>query len=276
MSETPLTAGDEVSPSERLLLVLDGFEGPLDALLSLARDQKVDLTKISILALANQYLAFVAEARRVRLELAADYLVMAAWLAYLKSRLLLPVPDEEEPSGEDMAAALAFQLQRLEAIKLAAAKLMARPRLGIDIFPRGAPEGLNTVEKPIYQTSLYDLLKAYGEHRRRKDGSVLQIEPVKLYAVEDAVRRLSLILGKMPDWADLASFLPDEAGEPLMTRSALAAHFVATLELAKAGEVEVKQDGHFQPIYLRRATGRPYAAMQDADLESADLQDDGA
>lgn len=246
-------AGGDVSASERLLLVLDGFEGPLDALLSLARDQKVDLTKISILELADQYLAFVAEARRVRLELAADYLVMAAWLAYLKSRFLLPVPDEEEPSGEDMAAALAFQLQRLEAIKAVAAGLMARPRLGVDVFARGAPEALETIEKPIYQTTLYDLLKAYGAHRSRKDGSILQIEPIRLYAVEDAVRRLSVILGQMPDWADLASFLPDEPTEPLMTRSALAAHFVATLELAKAGEVEVRQDGHFRPIYLRRS-----------------------
>jgi segregation and condensation protein A len=261
MSEiaSPEAAAAAASPSERLLLVLDGFEGPLDALLALARDQKVDLAKISILALADQYLLFVAEARRVRLELAADYLVMAAWLAYLKSRLLLPQADEEEPSGEDMAAALAFQLQRLEAIKGVAARLMALPRLGIDVFPRGAPEGLATVEKPIYQVTLYDLLKAYGEHKRRKDGGVLHVEPLRLYAVEDAVRRLTAILGHMPDWADLAGFLPDNAGDQLMTRSALAAHFVATLELAKAGEVEVRQDGHFQPIFLRRALKRDEA-----------------
>lgn len=255
MTETEHTAAGG-QPSERLLLALDGFEGPLDALLALARDQKIDLTRISILELANQYLAFVAEARRVRLELAADYLVMAAWLAYLKSRLLLPVADEEEPSGEDMAAALAFQLQRLEAIKAAAAKLMALPRLGVDVFGRGAPEELATVEKPIYQATLYDLLKAYGEHRRRKDGAVLHVEPLRLYAVEEAVQRLSAILGRMPDWAELAAFLPDQADDPLMTRSTLAAHFVATLELAKAGEVEVRQDGAFQPIYLRRALKR--------------------
>lgn len=254
MSE--VAAEETGAPSERLLLVLEGFAGPLDALLALARDQKVDLTKISILELADQYLAFVAEARRVRLELAADYLVMAAWLAYLKSRLLLPVPDEEEPSGEDMAAALAFQLQRLEAVKEAAAKLMARPRLGVDVFARGAPENVATIEKPIWQATLYDLLKAYAAHKRRKDGGVLHIEPVRLYAIEEAVRRLSAILGQSLDWADLASFLPPEPGEPLLTRSALAAHFVATLELAKAGEVELRQDGLFQPIFLRRAAKR--------------------
>lgn len=251
-----MAAEETGAPSERLLLVLEGFAGPLDALLALARDQKVDLTKISILQLADQYLAFVAEARRVRLELAADYLVMAAWLAYLKSRLLLPVPDEEEPSGEDMAAALAFQLQRLEAVKEAAAKLLARPRLGVDVFARGAPESVATIEKPIWQATLYDLLKAYAAHKRRKDGGVLQIEPVRLYAIEEAVRRLSAILGQSLDWADLVSFLPPEPGEPLLTRSALAAHFVATLELAKAGELELRQDGLFQPIFLRRAAKR--------------------
>ena len=249
----------DLSPTaaERLVLVLDGFEGPLDMLLALGREQKVDLTKISILQLADQYLAFVAEARRVRLELAADYLVMAAWLAYLKSRLLLPEPDDEEPSGEDMAAALAFQLQRLEAMKEVAATLMARPRLGIDVFARGAPEDVDIRRKSVFEVTLYDLLKAYGEHRRRKDNSVLHIEPVRLYSMEDAVQRLSGLLGHMPDWTVLSSFLPAGGHGTLLDRSAVAAHFAATLELAKAGQVELKQEGAFAPIYVRRARPDP-------------------
>ncbi|AWK85124.1 segregation and condensation protein A [Azospirillum thermophilum] len=242
---------------EPLVLVLDGFEGPLDMLLALAREQKVDLTRISILQLADQYLTFVAEARRVRLELAADYLVMAAWLAYLKSRLLIPEPEGEEPSGEDMAAALAFQLQRLEAMKAAADRLMARPRLGRDVFARGAPEDIDIRRKSVFEVSLYDLLKAYGEHRKRQETSVLHIAPVRLYSIEDAVQRLSEMLGRMPDWATLSSFLPADGGGELLSRSSLAAHFVATLELAKAGRIELRQDGAFAPLYVRRAGTRP-------------------
>ncbi|WP_448187714.1 segregation and condensation protein A [Azospirillum sp. sgz301742] len=242
-----------LTPAEQLMLALDGFEGPIDMLLTLAREQKVDLTKISILALADQYLAFVAEARKVRLELAADYLVMAAWLAYLKSRLLIPEQPADEPSGEDMAAALAFQLQRLEAMKAAAATLLARPRLGVDVFARGAPEDLDIQRKSVFQVTLYDLLKAYGEHRRRRDTSVLHMEPMRLYSIEDAVKRLSEMLGRMPDWTILSSFLPREAQGSLMGRSALAAHFAATLELAKAGQVELRQDGAFAPLWVRRA-----------------------
>ncbi len=240
-----------------LVLVLDGFEGPLDMLLALGREQKVDLTRISILQLADQYLAFVAEARKLRLELAADYLVMAAWLAYLKSRLLLPEAEDEEPSGEDMAAALAFQLQRLEAMKEASARLFERPRLGVDRFPRGAPEDVDIQRKSVFQVTLYDLLRAYGEHRRRQERSVLHIEPVRLYSLEDAVRRLSEMLGRVPDWTTLASFLPGGVRGTLLNRSALAAHFAATLELAKAGQVELRQDGAFTPLYVRRAPPRP-------------------
>lgn len=250
--DPPPEAGGPLA-ADRLVLALDGFEGPIDMLLSLAREQKVDLAKISILALADQYLAFVAEARKVRLELAADYLVMAAWLAYLKSRLLIPEQPEDEPSGEDMAAALAFQLQRLEAMKGAAARLLARPRLGIDVFARGAPEDLDIQRKSVFQVTLYDLLKAYGEHRRRKETSVLHMEPMHLYSIEDAVKRLSEMLGRMPDWTTLSHFLPREAKGTLMGRSALAAHFAATLELAKAGQVELRQDGAFGPLWVRRA-----------------------
>lgn len=258
---------EATSPAEQLVLVLDGFEGPLDMLLALGREQKVDLTKISILQLADQYLAFIAEARKVRLELAADYLVMAAWLAYLKSRLLIPEVEDEEPSGEDMAAALAFQLQRLEAMKGAAAKLFARPQLGVDRFPRGAPEDLDILRKSVFQVTLYDLLKAYGEHKKRQEGGVLHIEPVRLYSLEDAVRRLSELLGRMPDWATLSSFLPDGVRGGLLTRSALAAHFAATLELAKAGRVELRQDGAFSPIYVRRASRRHEHQHEQGDEE---------
>lgn len=246
-------AAEPVAVSEQLMLVLDGFAGPLDLLLALGREQKVDLTRISILELADQYLLFVTQARQVRLELAADYLVMAAWLAYLKSRLLLPAIEDEEPSGEEMAAALAFQLQRLEAMKEVAATLFARPRLGRDVLPRGAPEDIDIRRKSVYEVTLYDLLRAYGDHRKRQEGGVLRINPIRLYSMEEAVRRLSDLLGRMPDWATLSSFLPGEDGGPLLTRSAMAAHFAATLELAKAGQVELRQDCAFAPLYVRRS-----------------------
>ncbi|WP_445600372.1 segregation and condensation protein A [Azospirillum sp. A39] len=244
-------AGRPAPAAEQLVLDLDGFEGPIDMLLALARDQKVDLTTISILQLADQYLAFIAEAGRVRLELAADYLVMAAWLAYLKSRLLLPEPDQEEPPAEEMAAALAFQLQRLEAMKEAAARLMARPRLGIDVFPRGAPEDVDVARTSVFQVTLYDLLRAYGQHKRRKDAAVLHVEPMRLYSIEDAVQRLSGLLGRMPDWTTLQSFLPVGGRGTLLDRSALAAHFAAALELVKAGQAELRQDTAFGPIWVR-------------------------
>jgi segregation and condensation protein A len=239
---------------EQLVLALDGFEGPIDLLLTLARDQKVDLTKISILQLADQYLEFVAAARRVRIELAADYLVMAAWLAYLKSRLLLPEPEtaEEEPGGAELAAALAFQLQRLEGMRAAGGRLMALPQLGREVFARGAPEMVDADRITVFQVTLYDLLKAYGEHRRRQETSTLTIRPIDLYSLEDALLRLSELLGTLPDWATLASFLPARTGDSLRGRSALAAHFAASLELVKAGKIELRQDGPFSPIWLRR------------------------
>jgi segregation and condensation protein A len=243
---------DTLEGQGQLVLDLDGFEGPIDVLLALARDQKVDLTRISILQLADQYLTFVAEARRIRLELAADYLVMAAWLAYLKSRLLLPEPDEEEPSGEDLAQALAFQLQRLEAMQEAGAMLLARPRLGQDVFPRGAPEGVSVRPKSIFDLSLYDMLKSYTEHKRREEFGTWHIQPTELYSMESALERLSELLGRLPDWTALASFIPGASGNSLLSRSALAAHFVASLELTKAGKLELRQDGVFSPIYLRR------------------------
>jgi segregation and condensation protein A len=237
---------------DRLVVDLEGFEGPLDVLLALARDQKVDLTRLSILDLADQYLAFVAHARSLRLELAADYLVMAAWLAYLKSRLLLPQPPgDEEPSAQAMAAALAFQLQRLEAMQQAGARLMSRPRLGIDVFPRGAPEGLRTVRKSVFEVTLYDLLTSYGEQHHRRTAGTLHITASEFYSMDAALKRLARLVGATPDWQILNSFLPPEIEGGVIARSALASTLAASLELVRAGKVELRQNTPFGPIYLR-------------------------
>ena len=247
--ETP--RGDVAAPAE-LVVDLDGYEGPIDVLLSLARDQKVDLTKISILQLADQYLTFISAARQMRLEIAADYLVMAAWLAYLKSRLLLPEPQpEDEPSGAELAAALAFQLQRLEAMQQAGVRLMAGPLLGRDVFPRGAPEGLPLVSRFAYDATLYDLLKAYGDSRRRTVGGVLEIRAPELYSMDDALARLGKLLGRLPEWHTLMSFLPPNLRDGLVGRSAVASTFAASLELVRSGRIQLRQDVAFGPIYLR-------------------------
>jgi segregation and condensation protein A len=212
----------------------------------------VDLLNISILQLADQYLAFIAEARRLRLEIAADYLVMAAWLAYLKSRLLLPEPEEDdEPTGPEMAEALAFQLRRLEAMQQAGTNVMKLPRLGRTVFPRGAPEGVEVTRVPVYELSLYELLKAYGDHQRRGHGEALEIAPTEVYSVDDALERMGLLLGRVPDWQTLMTFLPSGLRGGLVYRSAVASTFAASLELAKAGMVELRQSGTFGPIYLR-------------------------
>ncbi|GAB6054167.1 ScpA family protein [Magnetospira thiophila] len=239
-----------------LVLDLEGFEGPLDVLLTLARDQKVDLIHISILNLAEQYLRWITEMRRANLELAADYLVMAAWLAYLKSRLLLPAPPgEAEPSGEEMAAALQFQLQRLESMQEAGVRMMARPRLGEDFFARGMPEDLSNDVTAVYDLTLYDLLKAYADHKRREEiGGTLHITPVELYSVEAALERLRKLMGDLvPDWQTLANFLPEGLRDPLLHRSAVAATFVASLELAKEGQLELRQTETYGDIQIRRA-----------------------
>jgi len=240
-----------------LVLDLDGFEGPIDILLTLARDQKVDLKKISILELADQYLAFVAQARRLRLELAADYLVMAAWLAYLKSRLLLPEPPGDgEPSGAELAAALALQLRRLEAMQKAGQDLMALPQLGRDFFRRGAPEAVRVIQTPVYALTLYDLLKAYGSHPGRRREGVLQIQPLNLFSMDDALKRIGDMLGHVLDWTTLRDFLPIGLHSPIQRRAAVAATFAASLELARSGRVQLRQEGMFKPIYLRRAVER--------------------
>ncbi len=253
----PGDAGWELSPQLAddaiLLLDLDGYEGPIDVLLTLAREQKVDLTKIRILPLVDQYLAFIRGILHRRLEVAADYLVMAAWLAYLKSRLLLPDPpsEETEPSAEEMAATLAFQLQRLEAMQKAGAQLFAGRLLGRDVFARGLPERFAADTKTQWDATLYDLLTAYADHKRRTDYSRLKIAATELYSMDDALQRLSERLGQMPLWEALSAFLPADIRDGLVFRSAVAATFLAALELAKSGKLDLRQNERFGPILVR-------------------------
>lgn len=245
----------ERSESERLLLRLGDFDGPIDMLLSLARDQKVDLTKISILALANQYIDFIEKAHALRLEIAADYLVMAAWLAYLKSRLLIPQEQSQqaEPSAHELADALQFQLRRLEAMRKVANDLFHLPRLGFNVFGRGEPEGLHTSYISKYEMTLYDLLKAYGDIKQRQQNSVYKLAPVKLYSLEEAIARLETMLGKIPqEWVSLFMFLPAGVREKIVKRSAVASTFGGALEMAKRGLIELQQDKNFAPIFIRR------------------------
>ena len=241
-----------------LVLDLDGYEGPIDLLLALAREQKVDLAKLSILALADQYLAFLAAQQHLRLEIAADYLVMAAWLAYLKSRLLLPEPPAEDdgPSGAELAALLHHRLCLLAAVPRAGAELMASPQLGREVFLRGAPEGLPRIDRPVYALSLYELLTAYGEGHRRSHARVLTIDLPAFHSLDDALRHFAQFVGHVPEWRELAGFLPAELRGALFRRSALAATFAATLELTRAGRIELRQDRPFGPIYLRSAAPR--------------------
>ena len=249
---SPEAAGDD----SRLIVNLDGFEGPLDLLLTLARSQKVDLTRISILALAEQYLDYVAQVRRLRIELAAGYLVMAAWLAYLKSRLLLPdeEPDAEEPSGPEMAAALAYRLRRLAAMRDAAAALMDRPQLGREVFAGGAAEGLPVHEEALHESTLHELLRAYAAHRIRREPRGLLIELSAYHSIEDAYKRMSQLLGSTPEWETLERFLPRDSGteSDAVARSGLAATLAASLELAREGRLQMRQLEPFGPIYLRR------------------------
>ncbi len=250
-------AEDTQAGEPALVLDLDGYEGPIDLLLALAREQKVDLAKLSILALADQYLAFIAAQRQLRLEIAADYLVMAAWLAYLKSRLLLPEPPAEDdgPSGAELAAALRHRLQLLAAMQRAGGALMAQPQLGRELFLRGAPEGLPTIDRPVYQLGLYELLTAYADGHRRRRSQVLTIAPPVFHSLEDALHRLAQLVGHIPEWRELIGFLPAELRDGVFRRSALASTFAATLELARAGRIELRQDRAFGPIYLRSPTG---------------------
>ncbi|MGQ0662091.1 MAG: segregation and condensation protein A [Pseudomonadota bacterium] len=254
-------------PEHTLVVDLEGYEGPIDVLLALARDQKLDLTRISILALADQYLAFIARARRLRLEIAADYLVMAAWLAYLKSRLLLPQPAEatSEPTAAEMAAALAFHLRRLQAMQDAAARLAARAQLGRDVFPRGAPEGIRMIVRPVYDLTLYDLLKTYGERKAHQRQARLEILPSDLYSMEMALDLLTRMLGRMPEWTTLQAFLPQGGADNLIDRSALASMLAAGLELVRTGRLQLRQDRPFGPVYIRKAPGNPVAELSLAE-----------
>ena len=240
--------------AEALIVDVDGFEGPLDLLLTLSRTQKVDLRRISVLQLARQYLVFVEQARALRIELAADYLVMAAWLAFLKSRLLLPPdPTEEGPSGEDMAAHLAFQLERLQAMRDCAARLMARDRLGRDFFARGLPEDVTRRRETRFTATLLDLTQAYARLRTRDEFRPYVMDRDKIFTMEQALERLRGVIGDWAAWADIAGFLPEGfTDDPQARRSATASTFAAALELVKEGRAELRQSGIFAPVELRR------------------------
>lgn len=240
--------------SEALIVDVDGFEGPLDLLLTLSRTQKVDLRKISVLQLAEQYLTFVNRVSALRIELAADYLVMAAWLAYLKSRLLLPPePGDAGPSAEDLAAHLAFQLERLAAMREAAARLMARDQKLRDFFPRGLPEAVHRLRTVRYEATLLDLMRAYARIRTRDEFRPYAFDREHVYTMEQALERMRGLIGYMGAWADLTSFLPEGWGaSPARRRSATAANFAAVLEMAKRGQIELRQGETFAPLMVRR------------------------
>jgi segregation and condensation protein A len=237
---------------ERLTLDLDGWEGPLDLLLTLARAQKVDLARISILALVEQYLAFIADAKKLRLEIAADYLVMAAWLAYLKSCLLLPKDPTAEPGPEELAMRLQLRLQRLQAMREAGARLVGRDRVGRDVFRRGAPEGLKVVRRAAWTTDLYDLISAYGIVRARNEPAVHVVTRRPVMTLEEAIHRLERMIGARLEWTALEAFLP-ETQDADFRRSALASSFVATLELARLGKLRIEQEGNFSTLFVRAA-----------------------
>jgi len=244
--------------AEALIVDVDGFEGPLDLLLMLSRTQKVDLRQISILALAQQYLAFIEEAKSLRIELAADYLVMAAWLAFLKSRLLLPPdPTADGPSGEELAAHLAFQLERLAAMRDVAAKLMARDQLGRDMFTRGLTEDVTRVRRVQWTASLLDLMQAYARIRTRDDFRPFVLDREAVMTMEQALERMRHLIGFAGDWTEIASYLPEGwDADPVRRRSSMAATFAASLELVKEGKIELRQSDVYAPILIRKRTPR--------------------
>jgi segregation and condensation protein A len=251
-------AAADAAPGEALVVGVEGFEGPLDLLLALARTQKLDLTHISMLALAEQYLSFIEHAERLRLELAADYLVMAAWLAYLKSRLLLPKEEiaPEEVSGEELAAELAFRLKRLEAMRQAGARLMARGQLGRDVFQRGMPEGVTVETESRYGATVYDLLKAYADHRRSTVRPQMQIKKRFVWSIKEARKRLEELIGRAGEWAALDRYIERYLIGPAERRTAIASSFGAILELVREGALELRQQQPFGPIELRRPRGK--------------------
>jgi segregation and condensation protein A len=248
---------ERASDEPALVIDVEGFEGPLDLLLTLARQQKVDLAKISILALADQYLAFIEEARKLRLELAADYLVMAAWLAYLKSRLLLP--EQHEPDGvsaEDMATALAQRLRRLEAIRQVAEQLLNRPQLGREVFARGLPEPIAEIKKPEWSATLYDLLSAYAGQRQKQARAYVRLPKRTVWSLAEAREAVERLIGLATDWCALDDYLIAYMVEPSHAATVRASSFAATLELVREGRLEVNQQKAFAPIYVRKRHDR--------------------
>ncbi len=252
MPDPRLARSEDISEDERLIVDIDGFEGPLDVLLALSRTQKVDLKQISILDLVKQYLEFVHQARALRLELAADYLVMAAWLAYLKSRLLLPEDDsEEEMSAEEMAARLTYQLARLNAIRERAAILMSRNQMGRDVFARGNPEPVIVTRHHTYDLSMYELLKAYAEHKTREAVADIHIFKRNVFSLDQAIERLSDMLGLALDWTNLEQFMPEDIEDAQLRKSMKASMFTASLEMAKVGRADIIQKQMFGPLFIR-------------------------
>lgn len=250
--ETAQSVADRLA-AEALIVDVDGFEGPLDVLLGLSRTQKVDLRKISVLDLARQYLSFVERAKVLRIELAADYLVMAAWLAFLKSRLLLPPePGEEGPSGEELAAHLAFQLERLQAMRDAAAQLMAQDQLGREFFVRGQAEDITRIQTVTYSATLLDLMQGYARIRTRDDFRPFVLDRESVFTMEQALERMRGLIGFTGSWTDMLSYLPDGwHSDPVKRRSATAATFAAALQLVKEGKLELRQSDIYGPIQLR-------------------------
>jgi len=258
----------ELAEGEPSLVVdVEGYEGPLDLLLALARQQKVDLAKISILALADQYLQFIEEARKIRLELAADYLVMAAWLAFLKSRLLLPEPPTAEgPSAEEMATALANRLRRLEAIREASNRLMNRPQLQRDIFPRGNPERIAEIRHPRYIATLFDLLTAYAAQRQQRVLASVHLAKRTVWSLSEARASLERLIGLADDWSCLDEYLMSYVVEPSQRATVFASSFAAALELVREGEMELNQKEAFAPLYFRKRSPQPAGSATTSDL----------
>ncbi|MDB5529294.1 MAG: segregation/condensation protein [Devosia sp.] len=237
---------------------VDGYEGPLDLLLDLARRQKVDLAAISILALAEQYLAFIETVREQRIEVAADYLVMAAWLAYLKSRLMVPqAPNDDEPSGEMLAAMLQFRLKRLEAMRRAASQLMNRPRLDFQVYARGAPEPIEIARNNIWEASLFDLLKAYATNRER--GISTDYSPLlrTVWSLQDARDILQRLIGDSFDWVPMDSYLAQYLTTPGERATVRASSFASSLELVRQGKIDLRQTEVFGPLFMRRSKSDP-------------------
>ncbi|MBR1143873.1 ScpA family protein [Bradyrhizobium sp. AUGA SZCCT0431] len=265
--ETGRPAADVTDSEPSLVVDVEGYEGPLDLLLTLARQQKVDLSKISILALADQYLVFIEAARKIRLELAADYLVMAAWLAFLKSRLLLPEPATPDgPSAEEMATALANRLRRLEAIREAANRLMNRPQFQRDIFPRGNPESIAEIRHPKFTATLFDLLTAYSAQRQQRVLATVHLAKRTVWSLSEARASLERLVGMAEDWSCLDEFLLSYVVDPSQKATVFASTFAAALELVREGEMELNQKEAFAPLYFRKRQPQASGAMSASDL----------